>query len=41
MLIKKCSYFKDKGIENSRNIVTVEEEERICPMSDGIGVRSY
>jgi hypothetical protein len=36
-----CSLCKGTGIETGRNIVTGEEDGRICPMCDGKGARSY
>jgi hypothetical protein len=37
----KCSLCKGTGIEKGRNIVTGKIDERICPMCEGRGVRSY
>lgn len=36
-----CSLCKGTGIESRRNIATGELEQRICPMCDGRGIRSY
>lgn len=37
----KCSLCKGTGIETGKNIATGETQERICPMCEGRGVRSY
>ncbi len=37
----KCSLCQGTGIETGRNIATGETENRICPMCEGRGARSY
>lgn len=36
-----CTLCKGSGLESGKNLATGEPEERICPVCDGKGVKSY